>query len=196
MLQRLLYYGSSLFLGLVFFTAGMAKLYAEHQFPGLIGPVWLEERLAEYDLGTFARFIAFCQVIIGFTLLTLRYITLGAVMLFPMLLNILVVTISLHWQGTPYVLAVFLLINVYLLFHDRQMLLPLVTGFQREASVRSYDFCLYGHIVWLVGLAITLSALPISTYNQTFGYVFVGSGLVMAFSSAAADRMSHSSSTT
>jgi len=188
MFRRLTYYGGSAFLGLIFFTAGMAKLYAGHRFPGIMGPVWLEERLAEYDLGDFARFIAFAQVIIGFVLLTLRYITIGALMLLPMVLNILFVTISLHWRGTPYVVGFFLLINLYLLFLDRARLVPL-TGMPSRTETPAIPFHFYGHIIWLLGLLITLSALPISSFNQKFGYVFVVSGLLMAFISPAGDRM-------
>jgi uncharacterized membrane protein YphA (DoxX/SURF4 family) len=110
---RLAITGTRLFLGLIFFTAGMAKL--TQNFPGLIGPVWLEERLEVYHLGLYARFIAWSQVLIGLLLFTQRFATLGAIMLFPMITNILMVTISLGWRGTPYVNAFLLLLNVILL---------------------------------------------------------------------------------
>ena len=190
MFRKVPYYGTSFFLGLVFFTAGMGKLFAEHRFPGLIGPVWLEERLAEYGLGGYARFIAFSQVVIGFVLLTLRYIPAGALMLLPMIANILVITISLHWRGTPYILAGLLVMNLWLLYVDRRWLLPLVTGKWPAPGLQSRGFHLYGHLVWLIGLAIALSAIPISFYNAMFGYFFVVCGLLMAWMSPAADRMS------
>ncbi len=78
----------------------MAKLYFEHLFIGWIGPPWLIERLAEFELGLYGQFIALSQVIIGFMLMTQRFRSLGAVMLLPMILNILMVTISQHWVGT------------------------------------------------------------------------------------------------
>ncbi|MBK7477152.1 MAG: hypothetical protein IPI11_14545 [Haliscomenobacter sp.] len=190
MFRKATYFGTSFFLGLVFFTAGMSKLYAEHRFPGLIGPVWLEERMAEYGLGGYARFIAFSQVVIGFVLLTLRYITAGALMLIPMAANILVITISLHWRGTPYILAVLLTLNLWLLFCDRKWLLPMITGKWPTQGMQNRGFHLYGHLVWLMGLAIALSAIPISYYHAFFGYVFVVCALLMAWMSPAADRMS------
>lgn len=107
-----------LFLGGILFGAGMSKLYVDHAFPGLIGPVWLEERLAEHGLALFARFVAFSQVLAGILLLTQRFATLGAIISFPLFLNILLVTISLEWRGTPYVNAVFLAMNSYLLLID------------------------------------------------------------------------------
>src|SRR5687768_15588035 len=105
-----------IFLGVLFLTAGIGKLVPG--FPGLMGPPTLEEALLKYDLALFARFIAFSQIVIGWMLLTQRFATLGAVMLLPMLLNILMVTISQNWVGTPYVVSVFIMQNIYLLLYD------------------------------------------------------------------------------
>jgi uncharacterized membrane protein YphA (DoxX/SURF4 family) len=107
-----------IFLGFIFFGAGMSKLYFDHQFPGIIGPVWLEDELAPYGLGFYARFIAASQILVGLLLLTQRFATLGAILLFPVILNIFVVTISLEWSGTPYVNGFFLLLNTWLLIYD------------------------------------------------------------------------------
>ncbi|EMR00921.1 hypothetical protein [Cesiribacter andamanensis] len=104
--------GTRWFLGMTFFTAGMSKLMP---FIGWIGPTWLIERLEEYQLGMYARFIAISQVLIGLLLLTRRFATLGAVMLVPMLLNIFMITVSQNWAGTPYIIAVLLLMNAALL---------------------------------------------------------------------------------
>jgi len=163
--------GISIFLGFIFFSSGLAKLFFEHKFPGLIGPVWLEARLAEYNLGLFARFIAYAQVIIGFLLLTLRYRVLGAIALMPMLLNILVITISLQWQGTPYVIAVFLLLNILLLLTEAPKLLPFI-GFRTN-----YQFPINGTppgttiLIWLFGLALVLASISLSYLNLVLGYL-------------------------
>lgn len=95
-----------IFLGLVFFASGMSKLYFEHQFVEIIGPVWLEKELTQYGLGMYARFIGYSQVCVGFLLFTLRYSTLGAVMLIPLVGNIFMVTVSMNWKGTPYAYVV------------------------------------------------------------------------------------------
>jgi len=65
-------------------------------FPGLMGPVWLKEALSEYGLGFFSLFIAYSQVFAGLLLITGRYAVLGAVVIFPIILNILIITISLE----------------------------------------------------------------------------------------------------
>jgi uncharacterized membrane protein YphA (DoxX/SURF4 family) len=124
-MMKFLVVATRIFLGLIFLTAGLAKL-THGLTPGLIGPVWLEERLAQYGLGLWAQFVAWSQLLIGVLLLSQRFATLGAVMLVPMLTNILVVTISLQWRGTPYVNAVLLAMNLFLLWADRERLKPLV----------------------------------------------------------------------
>lgn len=124
-MKKFLVISTRVFLGLIFFSSGLAKL-THGITPGIIGPVWLEERLAQYSLGLWAQFVAWSQVVIGALLLSQRFATLGAVMLVPMLANILVVTISLQWRGTPYVNAVLLAMNLFLLWADRERLKPLV----------------------------------------------------------------------
>ena len=124
-MKRVLVIGTRVFLGLIFFSAGLGKI-THGLTPGLIGPVWLEERLAQYGLGLWAQFVAWSQLLIGALLLSQRFALLGAVMLVPMLTNILVVTISLQWRGTPYVNAVLLAMNLFLLWVDRERLKPLI----------------------------------------------------------------------
>lgn len=109
-------HGFRAFLGVVFFSAGVSKLVPG--YPVIIGPVWLIERLEPYGLGLYGEFIAVSEAAIGLLLLSRRLATVGAIMLVPMLINILVVTISLSWQGTPYVLAFLLLLNGALLAYD------------------------------------------------------------------------------
>ncbi|MBX0334376.1 hypothetical protein K3G39_14125 [Pontibacter sp. HSC-14F20] len=167
--------GISVFLGLIFFTAGMAKIFYEHRFPGLIGPVWLEEKLAEFGLGLFARFIAYSQIVVGFMLLTLRYRTLGAIALLPMLLNILLVTISQVWKGTPYVLAFFLLLNLALLAAEAPKLLHLL-GVRTNYATTAHSPIRYG-LIWLSGLSLVLCSVPLSFQSQTAAYLLCGAGI-------------------
>ena len=168
------------FLGLIFFTAGMAKLFVDHKFPGLIGPVWLEERLAEHNLGLYARFIAWSQVIAGLTLLSQRFATLGAILTFPIILNIWVVTVSLEWQGTPYVNFVLILLNLHLLIADypklkfilSQNVEELKTIPLKRRSAKADGF-------WALGVLLILLAVLLSNWSLTLGYAVVGGGFLM-----------------
>lgn len=174
-------------LGLIFFTSGMAKLYADHAFPGIIGPVWLEDELAKYGLGLFARFVAIGQIIVGFLLLTLRFSTLGAVMLVPMVLNILVVTIALDWRGTPYVLAFFLASNLFVLAVDYRKLLPLIDYGTDSVPVPARKRW-QGNLLWLAGLVLVLGSIGLS-YRHLYGaWACCAVGLGMSWSAKMLDR--------
>lgn len=178
-MKRYLILGIRIFLGLIFFTSGMAKLY-HGAFPGIIGPVWLEEKLAVYGLGLFARFVAYSQVIIGLLLLTQRFATLGAIMLFPMLLNIWIVTISLEWRGTPYVNFVLLSLNLILLLAD----------FHKLKFIFAEDPAQLQHTpvnrrftrqdwLWLLAFTLILSSTIVFGFHRLGAYVLVGAGLLM-----------------
>jgi uncharacterized membrane protein YphA (DoxX/SURF4 family) len=106
-----------LFLGYIFFSAGICKL-THGEFGQIIGPPWLEESLAKYGLGLFAQIVAISQVVCGTLLLSQRFSLLGAVMLVPMNVAILAVTVSMKWAGTPYVNTIFLALNLVLLGMD------------------------------------------------------------------------------
>jgi hypothetical protein len=175
--------GTRLFLGFVFFGAGMSKLFSGHQFPGLIGPVWLAEKLAEYGLEMYGEFIAWSQAVVGFMLLTQRFATLGAIMLIPMIANILMITISLEWRGTPYVVAFFLFLNMLLLLADFHKLKFLIAPQNEPLKTiniplnRSFT----ADAICFAGLVIALCGVPASFLQIYLGYgiVLLGIGLTV-----------------
>lgn len=169
--------GCRIFLGLMFLTGGLSKLT---EFMGVMGPVWLEERLAEHGLGLFARFIGWSEALIGLLLLSGRFSTLGAIMLVPLLVNILMVTVSMNWQGTPYVIAGFLAMNAYLLIYDYPRIRMLflddpemirATTFRRR-NCRADLACLLGMAAVIAG--------PIVRSSNTFAcYLVMGLGFLI-----------------
>ncbi|MDX1908670.1 MAG: hypothetical protein SF053_16660 [Bacteroidia bacterium] len=180
---------TSVFLGLIFFSSGMGKLYAGHAFPGIIGPVWLEEVLVQYGLGLLGQFIGWSQVVTGFLLLTLRFRLAGAVMLVPMLANILIVTISLHWQGTPWIVGCLLGFNIALLWADRTLLLPLLTRVPAPVAGLVPPYREAGHLVWVTGLMLVLSSVLVSVFSRELAWGLCLVGLGMAWCARLADRL-------
>ena len=177
---------TSIFLGFTFFGAGMAKLYVAHSYFGWIGPVWLEERLEPYQLAVYARFIAYSQVVIGYLLLTLRFRTLGAIMSVPLIINILMVTVSLQWQGTPFVVSVLLLMAIYLLWVDRDRLLPIIGLPSKWRG--NYIMTRKGSLVWLAGLCLNLLSIKLSVFHIYAAWFVSMIGVGMSFWSLKMDR--------
>ena len=122
-------------LGIIYFSAGLSKLIPG--FPNIIGPVWLIDELSKYGLGLFGYFIAIMQTLIGGLLLISRFRLIASLMLLPMHICILIIPISIGWQGTPYINAVFLCMLLALLFDDRKRIYSLVNSKPISLSLNS-----------------------------------------------------------
>ena len=68
-----------------------------------------------YQTGLYWQFIGWAQLLAGFLLMTQRYAKLGALVNFPILLNVFVITISMDFGGTPVITGLMLAANVMLL---------------------------------------------------------------------------------
>lgn len=73
---------------------------------------------AMYRTGGWWRFLGLAQVIACALLLIPHTATLGALLFFPTILNIVIITISIDFKGTPVVTSLMLLATTYLLFWD------------------------------------------------------------------------------
>ena len=68
-----------------------------------------------YQTGLYWQFIGWAQLLAGFLLMTQRYAKLGALVNFPILLNVFVITISMEFGGTPVITGLMLLANLLLI---------------------------------------------------------------------------------
>jgi len=162
--------GARVFLGVMFFSGGIGKLIP---FPGIMGPVWLEDVLRPYDLGAYARFIAWAEALIGVLLFSRRFATIGAIMMVPLLVNILAVVISMGWRGTPYVVGGFLTMNVYLLWYDRDRLLPLFTDGRGGPPFGGW----LPDLPAVLGILLCLAGPPLHAIAPLLGYGSIVLGL-------------------
>lgn len=83
---------------------------------------------AMYRTGDYWRFIGWGQMIAGILLLIPRTATLGAVLFFPITLNIFVITLSMQFGGTPVVTGGMLLASLFLLCWDYDKIEAVVFG--------------------------------------------------------------------
>lgn len=154
-----------------------------------MGPVWLIEELVKYDLGLYGAFIAYSQVMIGYLLVTTRYKLLGSIMMLPLLANILMVTISLHWQGTPFVIGFFLILNFILLWQYRDFFRPLIDEGKSSADLKSRTTRTWiGHAVWLAGLGLQVVAITVSFLNWPISLGISLIGLIISILSGLVDK--------
>jgi len=77
---------------------------------------------AMYQTGMYWNFLGWSQLIASFLLMTQRFSTLGAIMFFPIILNIHIITWSMGFQGTPVITFLMLLATTFLLVWDFEKL--------------------------------------------------------------------------
>ena len=105
-------------LAVAFIPSGLTKTLG-NRFTrlGLDSPVgFFFESL--YRTGFYWRFLGLCQLAAALLLLIPKTATLGALVYFPLIINIFVITVSLHFTGTPFITGLMLLANIYLLCWD------------------------------------------------------------------------------
>jgi hypothetical protein len=81
---------------------------------------------AMYRTGAYWQFIGWAQALAGVLLLIPATSTLGAVLFFPIILNIFIITVSLGFTGTPVVTGGMLLATLFLLCWDWHRLKPIL----------------------------------------------------------------------
>ncbi len=84
-----------------------------------------------YQSGVYWKFLGWSQLLTGLLLMTQLYAALGAVLLFPITLNILMITLSYYFAGTPVITGLLVLANILLILWDYQKLLPLFQIYSR-----------------------------------------------------------------
>ena len=90
---------------------------------------------ALYQTGFYYQFIGWGQIIAAFFLLFPRTAHLGALMFFPIILNITVLTNSVGFAGTQYITLLMLFACAYLVAWDYDRLKPILF-FQRTTNAR------------------------------------------------------------
>jgi hypothetical protein len=88
---------------------------------------------AMYQTGFYWNFLGWSQFIAGTLLMTQRFSTLGALIFFPIILNVFMITHSINFgMGTPLITTLMLLGTVFLIFWDYKKWMIL---FQRDHHI-------------------------------------------------------------
>ncbi len=129
---------SRILLALAFIPAGSVKLLG-HRFTslGVDTPVGAFFD-AMYRTGFYWNFLGLGQVVAGVLLLIPAASLLGAVVAFPIVLNIFVITISVGFRGTPFVTGPMLLAVTFLLCWDWDRLRPILFEPEERTALPRY----------------------------------------------------------
>lgn len=107
--------------------------------------------------------VIYGQLVSGILLATQRFATLGAILMFPIIFCIVLMTWSVDFAGTKYITLLMLLAVTYLLIWDRKKLLPIISRNPVPVVTNSMEDERY----W-VGLGTILAAIALghSWYNN------------------------------
>ncbi len=146
-------------LGLGFIYAGLRKTGGEPFAPGIPADTPIGYYFdAFWKTGEYYWFVGAMQVLAGVLLLFPRTATLGAVIYFPIILNIFVLTLSLQFGGTSVVAGLMLLACTFLLCWDYDRWKTLLPGFDVPARVSTARHC--GAVMTLAaGFAAAVASL-------------------------------------
>ena len=79
-----------------------------------------------YQSGLYWKFLGIAQLVSGFLLMTQRFAKLGAVINFPIIANVFVITLSYYFAFTPVITGLMLLANIMLIAWDWNTLKVLI----------------------------------------------------------------------
>jgi uncharacterized membrane protein YphA (DoxX/SURF4 family) len=121
-------------LALGFIPSGMVKIMGE-RFTGLSSNHPLGQYFDALHLtGYYYTFIGVVQVTVAILLLIPRTALLGAIVYFPIIMNICVLTYSVRFEGTR-MTTLMVLANLYLLFWDYDRLKYVLPFYQLKAGI-------------------------------------------------------------
>jgi hypothetical protein len=123
--------------------------------------------------GLYWHFIGAAQIIAGILLATQRFAKLGALLFFGMILNILFITISFQFKGTPIVAGLMTVAAIVLLLWDIESFKPLFLSKLQTIAEERIKFKLYHHPFWsLTGMILCATTMIQAWFKPSF-LVFV-----------------------
>lgn len=132
---------------------------------------------AMYQTGFYWNFLGWGQMLAALLLMTQRFAALGAVMFYPIIINIWLVTWSIGFKGTPTVTFLMFLGNTYLLVWEYRRLLPLLQPESRlHFPPSDFDDSFMRKPLWAwLGVFLTACILCLAADFQHGGrYIAVG----------------------
>lgn len=120
-------WGTRILLSLAFIPSGLKKLLGQRfTILGVDNPVgFFFEAL--YQSGWYWNFLGFMQLTVALLLLIPRTTFFGAIIYLPVIINIFIIVVSMHFTGTPIIAGLLLLGNIYLLLWDYKKLKQIIS---------------------------------------------------------------------
>lgn len=116
---------ASLLAGLMFINAGLNKFFNYIPVPDDLPEQLVRMNTAMAEIGWLLPLVAIAEIAGGLLFLIPRFRALGAIVLFPVMLGILIIHLTVAPSGLPIALAVFLIL-LWGMYENLDKYLPLI----------------------------------------------------------------------
>jgi uncharacterized membrane protein YphA (DoxX/SURF4 family) len=124
-MKKKILFGVSLLFGLIFINSGLNKFFNYMPMPKDMPEKMMKVMGAFMEIGWLFPLIAVAEITGGVLFITNRFRALGAIILFPVLVGILLTHILIAPSGLP--LAIVLLgIEIWVIIENREKYLPMI----------------------------------------------------------------------
>ena len=124
MKQKILFVLSLLF-GLMFINAGLNKFLNYMPVPDDLPETMIKSMTAFMEIGWIMPLVGIVEIVAGVLFIIPKFRALGAIVIFPVMVGILLTNICAAPSGLPIALT-FLAINLCVIFENREKYLPII----------------------------------------------------------------------
>lgn len=124
-MKKKIQFGVSLLFGLMFINAGLNKFFNYMPMPDDLPENMLKMMTAFMQIGWLMPLIAIAEIVGGILFITNKFRALGAIVIFPVLIGILLTHITIAPSGLP-VALILCGIEIWVIIENREKYLPMV----------------------------------------------------------------------
>ncbi len=124
-MKRKILFGVSLLFGLIFINAGLNKFLNYIPVPKDLPENMIRAMTAIMEIGWLLPLIAVAEIVGGVLFITNKYRALGAIIIFPVMIGILLTHIIIAPSGLPLALVLFA-VELWVIIENREKYLPMI----------------------------------------------------------------------
>mgnify|MGYP001590279123 CR=1 FL=1 len=124
-MKKKILFGVSLLFGLMFINSGLNKFFNYIPVPKDIPENMMKIMTAFMDIGWLMPLIAVAEIVGGLLFITNKYRALGAIIIFPVMIGVLLTYIISVPSGLPMGI-ILLAINIWVIIENREKYLPMI----------------------------------------------------------------------
>jgi putative oxidoreductase len=124
-MKKKILFGVSILFGLMFINSGLNKFFNYMPMPKDMPENMMKAMTAFMEIGWLMPLIAVAEITGGLLFITNKYRALGAIIIFPVLIGILLTHILIAPSGLPLAL-VLLAIEIWVIIENREKYMPMI----------------------------------------------------------------------